>query len=157
MKIALVCFSLLVLILGTVSCGDSTPDYKVLNGELSMSLGNLKSFTINPSKIEVFGAADIPIIIHNDSDKVIMIDVSHRVADYLAEGYAELDIVNGEYCVYPDVDRISLAPFSNNEVLVTVERQIGAGSEHNLESWLSFAEVTDNQLRHELCLRILIK
>lgn len=145
------------LLIGCVGCGGSSPKYSVLARELSVTFGNEASFTINPSKVHVFESTVLPIVVHNNSDKIITVEIQPRVADYLTIGYTELDQILGSYCIYPDSSKVSLSPHNDYSLNLTIQDQDSDQPDQKLESWVSFTEVTEEQFRQELCLRILVR
>jgi len=152
-KIILLLAGLLLLVLP--NCNKDKLSYTVMAGEMSVSIGSTESFTINPAKVHVFEPCVIPVTIHNNSNKSIKVDVESRVADFLAEGYTEVN-PDSSYYTISEYGSFELTPNSEYITLVSVDKRDG-NKDNKLERWLSFTEVTEAQFKHELCLRILIR
>jgi len=128
--------------------------YQVLAGELSFSLDNESVVSINPSKVEVSKSTEIPVTIHNNSNKPIKLLVSSRVADYVTGGYIELS-PNSPYYIGVGFGTIEVP--AKGDYILKVRVGIEGKKVIKTEAWISILEYNNAQLRHELCLRILIK
>ena len=149
-KIAIVGFIVLSMLFGP----SHHPSYRLLARELSFSIGGESVVSINPSKVEVSKSTEIPITIHNDSSDSLKLLVSSRVADYVTEGYIELS-PNSPYYIGVGFGIIEVPP--KGDYILKVKIGMEGKKVVKTEAWISFLDVNDAQLRHELCLRILIK
>lgn len=153
-KIILIVVVFIILLL-PLGCSSNKPAYEVLANSLSININNESSFAISPSKVHINKACYIPITVSNFSGKPIELVISVIEPNSNTEGYRSLGI-NDEYRVKPYKTRLLL---ENQEIYVTsilVEEKIGIGN-NKLESWVSFAEVTDKQVLTALCMKILIR
>lgn len=122
-------------------------NYEVLADKLDINMG----FTVNPCKVKVYGGADVSVELENKTNETKYVMVTNRMPDKVSDGY----IVNREYNILLSDTYIELNPKQKKTFTITVDKS-NKSAEGDREAWISITELTEEYIKKELIVRVLI-
>jgi hypothetical protein len=150
--VKIIILGVLSIMLLTVS---SCKEYKVLAGEMNVSVGNKQEFTIDKSKVQVDTKAgrtiSVPLVIKNSTNDAIDLEIGQRVPDFIADGFQEVNVQ--DYNIEINKGVITQSVIGNGSYVCYINIKCIHNTKE--EAWI-YIKNTSGEIRKESIMRILL-